>query len=174
MKLSHKFSRISRPRTALRGSVLVEFTLVFIPFIFLVFCILEVGRIMWTYHTLAGAVKRGTRFAIVHGARCAEASASCPVTVGAVMQRVRNGAVGLDVARLQVTLQTASRMIPCNPALTCLDNGAVWPAAPDNDVGRAITIAATYPAESILASWWPGQGRASYYLRANSREIIQF
>jgi Flp pilus assembly protein TadG len=43
------------------GTSLVEFTLVGIPMIFLLISTFEVARGMWEYHTLAYAVKEGTR-----------------------------------------------------------------------------------------------------------------
>lgn len=79
-----------------RGSSVVEMALVFVPLMFSIFSIFELGRAMWTYHTLASSVKKGVRVAMVHGARCADASPSCPVTVGALVQTIQQVGVGLD------------------------------------------------------------------------------
>ena len=160
-----------------RGNSLLEFTLVCIPLIFLIISIVELSRGMWLYHTLAFAVKKGIRFAIVHGRSCADASASCPVTVGAVAQAILNGAVGLDPAQMAVVMQTSSATLNCKPLSSCLSNTTTFPAAPDNNVGLPVTISATYPFRSALAMFWPGVGAVragAVNLGARSQEEIRF
>ena len=84
------YKPMKRDRRSRRGNSLLEFTLVCIPLMFVLISIVEISRYMWTYHTLAFAVKRAARFAIVHGKGCADASAACPATVGNVAQLVRS------------------------------------------------------------------------------------
>ena len=50
---------------------MLEFVLVGIPLIFVILSIFEIARGMWTYQTLAFAVREGTRYAIMHGKGCA-------------------------------------------------------------------------------------------------------
>ncbi|MCH8025660.1 MAG: pilus assembly protein [Chloroflexi bacterium] len=50
-----------------RGQALVEFAFVGIIFFILVFGMIDVGRAVWNYNTLAEATREGTRYAIVHG-----------------------------------------------------------------------------------------------------------
>jgi Flp pilus assembly protein TadG len=60
-------------RNRRRGSSTLEFTLVGIPIIFVLISTFEMARGMWNYHTIAYAVKEGTRFASVHGIDCSTA-----------------------------------------------------------------------------------------------------
>ena len=50
-----------------RGNSMIEFTLVGIPLMFVLISIVELSRGMWIYHTLAHAVKEGTRYTAVRG-----------------------------------------------------------------------------------------------------------
>ena len=160
-----------------RGNSLLEFTLICIPLIFVLISIVEISRYMWTYHTLAFSVKRGARFAIVHGKNCADASASCPTTIGALAQVVRNAATGLDPAQLNVILQSGGNTQNCNPLTDCLGNTAAWPPAPDNNVGLPVTISGTYPFRSAMSIFWPGAGSVKFAkvnVGAKAREEIRF
>jgi Flp pilus assembly protein TadG len=157
-----------------RGSAVVEMALVFLPLMFGVFSIFELGRAMWTYHTLATAVKKGTRTAMVHGARCADASASCPVTVGTLVQTIQQNGVGLDMSVLQLTFTAGGQNLTCAPANTCSTNATNWPPAPYNPVGQTVTINGKYGFNTILKSMWPGQTSGTFNLAAKSTETIQF
>jgi Flp pilus assembly protein TadG len=157
-----------------RGSSIVEMSLVFIPLMFSVFSIFELGRAMWTYHTLASSVKKGVRVAMVHGARCADASATCPVTVGGLVQTIQQVGVGLDLSVLQLTFKAGGQTVNCAPANTCLANNTAWPPAPYNPVGQNVTISAKYGFNSVLNLVWPGQASGTFNLAAKSTETIQF
>jgi TadE-like protein len=50
-----------------RGNATIEFTLVGIPLLCVLISTFEMARGMWLYHTLAYAVKEGTRYAAVRG-----------------------------------------------------------------------------------------------------------
>jgi Flp pilus assembly protein TadG len=157
-----------------RGSAVVEMALVFLPLMFGVFSIFELGRAMWTYHTLAAAVKKGARTAMVHGARCADASASCPVTVGTLVQTIQQNGVGLDMSVLQLTFTAGGQNLICAPANSCSANATNWPPAPYNPVGQTVTINGKYGFNTILKSMWPGQTSGTFNLAAKSTETIQF
>lgn len=51
-----------------QGSTLVEFSLVAFMFIIVLFGVVEMGRMILVYTTLAQAARAGARYAIVHGA----------------------------------------------------------------------------------------------------------
>jgi hypothetical protein len=157
-----------------RGSSIVEMALIFFPLMFSVLSIFELGRAMWTYHTLASSVKKGARVAMVHGARCADASASCPVTVGALVQTIQQVGVGLDLSVLQLTFTAGGQSLSCAPAESCLANNTTWPPAPYNPVGQTVTINAKYGFNSVLKAIWPGQASGTFNLAAKSTEVIQF
>ena len=166
-----------KPRSQQRGSAILEFTLVAIPLIFILVSVAELGRGMWMYHTLAYAVKEGSRYAIVHGQNCAAASATCADTVQAVAQTVEKAGIGLDPAQVQISLVSASATQTCNPLKTCLTNNAQWPPYPDNAVGLPVTISGSVPFRSAISMFWPGHGSAStapVNFGASSQEEIRF
>jgi len=161
-----------------RGSAMIEFTLVGIPMIFVLVSVFEISRGMWNYHTLAYAVKEGTRYAIVHGSDCSsDPQNSCGVTVGQVAQRIQYAGIGLDPSQVQLTFTSSGNSITCN-LNACLGNPTVWPEAPLNTPGSALTIGASLPFQSALAMFWPGAASGASFptfnLTAGSSDIIQF
>src|SRR5205814_10672176 len=78
------------------GSSFLEFVVVGVPVIFVLFSTFEMARGMWSYHTLAYAVREGTRYASVHGADCASSPNACTVTVGQIATVVKRAVIGLD------------------------------------------------------------------------------
>ena len=84
------------PRLSRRGAAFVEFALVFMVFLLLLVGLLELGRGVWTYTTIAHAARQGTRFAMVRGSRN-------PTTQDQVRNVVRNAAIGLNKNQVQVT-----------------------------------------------------------------------
>jgi Flp pilus assembly protein TadG len=164
-----------------RGSTLVEFTLVGIPLLFVFISVFEMSRGMWIYHTLAYAVKEGTRYAAVHGANCGNSPNSCTIAVRDVVGKIRDSGVGLPPGALNVTLTTQSgAQVVCSPiSASCLANASQWPPSSngDNQVGKQITITATCPFRSALALFWPGAGKVSfgaYTFPASSTELMEF
>lgn len=157
-----------------RGSATIELALLFVPLFFTFIASIEVSRAMWTYHTFTSAVKKASRVAAVHGARCVEASAACPASIAAVAQVVRDWAIGLDVNQIGVTFTAGGQSRHCASLSQCLTDGSRWPDSPGNAVGLPITIDATYPFYSAVSVFWPGGLPAAFQLRAHSLETIQF
>jgi Flp pilus assembly protein TadG len=162
-----------------KGSALLEFTLVGIPLIFTLISIFEISRAMWNYHTLAFAMKEGTRYVVVHGFDCTDNGNTCAITVGQVAQKIRDSGIGLDPALLRVTLTSqANPPVNCNPLSSCLNSGTTWPVDPDNRQGQVITITGNLPFQSALAMFWPGANNGvtfpTYNFSASSTEFIQF
>jgi Flp pilus assembly protein TadG len=157
-----------------RGSAIVEFTMVAIPLLLLICFTVEFGRAMWSFHTLAGAVKSGARYAIVHGDRCAKVSDACKASVGDVASQIRLGGFGLDQSRLEVTLTAGDVTRNCAPISSCSGDTSQWPPDGENAVGLPISVDAVYSFQSALYSFWPGQNRAEFDLTASSQEVIQF
>jgi hypothetical protein len=157
---------------------MIEFTLVGIPMMFMLISVFEISRGMWNYHTLAFAVREGTRYATVHGAGCtADPHNSCQVTVGQVAQRIQDAGIGLDPSQLSLTFTSSGNSITCT-LNACLGTATNWPEAPKNTPGNAIAISASLPFQSAIAMFWPGAGRGitfpTYNLTASSSDIIQF
>lgn len=165
-----KYQRKSRQR----GNAVIEMALVFFPLMFSVFSVFEVGRAMWTYHTLATAIKKGVRVAMVHGARCAEASSSCPITVASLISIIQQYGVGMDMSVLQLTFTTGGQTLTCSPANSCASNNTNWPPTGYNPVGQALTINGSYAFRTALTMLWPGQSTGTFNFAAKSTETIQF
>ena len=157
---------------------MIEFTLVGIPMIFLLISIFEVSRAMWNYHTLAFAIREGTRYAAVHGSGCStDPRNSCQATVAQVARRVQDAGIGLDAAQLDLTFTSSGNTIKCK-LNACLATATNWPETPKNTPGSTIAINGSLPFESALAMFWPGAGNGitlpTVYLTAGSADIIQF
>src|SRR5258708_4157233 len=161
-----------------KGSAMLEFTLVGIPMIFILISIFEISRAMWNYHTLAYAMREGTRYAVVHGANCStDPLNSCQVTVGQIAQKIRDAGIGLDSSQFNVTLTSSGTTISCT-LNTCLSDATPWPVAPNNIPGRALAISGSLPFQTALGMFWPGAGSGANYglfnFTAGSADIVQF
>ena len=165
-----------------RGQSLLEFTLVGIPMIFVLISIFEIARGMWIYHTLAYAVKEATRLAIVKGSSYVYATGGQFVTVGRIVQEVRQAGVGLplDDADSEIWLTSADTgVIHCKPAASCLTNGDRWPPEGVSSRNLPVSIEVVVPFRSALAMFWPISGERARvfgvtWLRARSQDLIQF
>jgi len=153
-----------------KGQSLVEFTLVCIPLIFILISIFELARFMWCYHTLAFAVERGARYAVVHGN-------SSSTNVSAVAGIIRTAASGLDPAQMTVALQAGSSTQNCSPLRSCEQVTSQWPDAASNTAGQSVTVAAAYPFRTAMRMFWPGAGSVSFgviNMSATATEEIRF
>jgi Flp pilus assembly protein TadG len=103
------------------GQALVEFALVAIVFFILVLGMIDVGRAVSNYNTLAQATREGTRYAIVHGAYSSDPSG--PGDTDEIVDTVEQFAAGLDLTRLNVS--------------------AEWPDG-TNAVGNRATVTSSY------------------------------
>lgn len=165
------------------GSTLIEFVLVGIPMIFILISTFELARGMWTYHTVAYAVKEGTRYASVHGINCTISPNNCGVTIANIASVMKTAGVGLLPSQLTVTMTPAAGSATTDTLDNLLTNNTAWPPASPtgtNAVGQPIKISATYPFRSLLAMFWPGarggpqRGAGLFYLPASSTDRIQF
>ncbi|MCB1021138.1 MAG: pilus assembly protein [Acidobacteria bacterium] len=157
-----------------RGSSMVEFALVFLPLMALLLGVFEMGRAMWTYHSVSAAVKDATRYSSVRGASCAAESSGCAPSVAEVTGRIRASSLGLEPSRFRLTLEAGSHTVSCDTMSQCLANSSYWPAWPNNSVGRTITVTGEYAFHTFLFSLWPGLNRTGFTMRSRSSEIIQF
>jgi Flp pilus assembly protein TadG len=81
-----------------RGAAMIEFGLAFLAFFFVLYGIMEFGRIVASYNILSGAAREGVRYAVVHG------SASGSVaTASDIQDIVRRWAIGMDTSAVAVT-----------------------------------------------------------------------
>jgi Flp pilus assembly protein TadG len=168
-----------------QGSTLLEFTLVGIPLLFVLISTVEVARGMWTYATLAHAVRQAARFTAVKGQNCATSPNSCAVTIARISQEIQQAGIGLDPASFtNVTFTAYAGRTITHPTLQAsLADTTSWPTTPgSSDPGAAsgadLEISVKYSFRSALSMFWPGAGRSSgagmFYFPASSRESIHF
>ena len=157
-----------------RGNAVVEMGLIFIPLTMAVFSTTELGRGMWMYHTLTTAIKTGARTATLHGSQCLATDATCPATASSVASAIQGSGIGLDGAQLRLTLTADGVSYDCGSLSACLSDSTQWPPTGHNTPGLSVTVKAVYSFQSVLASFWPGQGLASVSYVAEAAEVIQF
>lgn len=164
-----------------RGNTLLEFTLVGIPMIFVLISTFEIARGMWLYHTLAHAIKCGTRYTIVHGQNCTLAANACPVTISQIAGVIQTAGIGLPPESLALTFTPAKGAVTNCKLSDCIaDYTAVyWPPPSANGVGNQVKITGVVPFQSILIMFWPGAGKptgsaSTLNFSADSLESIQF
>ena len=118
-----------------RGQALVEFALISIVFFIFVFGMVDAGRAVWNYNTLAQATREGSRYAIVHGSDSADPSGpgsayyTAPNTDTMVTQQVEKFGGGLNTSQLTVQAQ--------------------WPGG-SNATGNDVTVTSQYQYQPIF------------------------
>jgi TadE-like protein len=160
------------------GSTFLEFVLVGIPVIFIMFSTFEMARGMWSYHSLAYAVREGTRYASVHGADCATSPNSCTVTVAEIATVIKSAGLGLDGSQLSLVFTpNTGTAISCAMS-SCLTNNTQWPPSSANSIGMSVMISANYPFRSGIAFFFPGTRPTgtmpAMNFPAQSKDLIQF
>jgi hypothetical protein len=186
----------SSPRRS-PGNATIEFTLVGIPLVFVLISTMEMARGMWIYHTLAHAIKEGTRYAAARGE-----NTLTPASYRSVCKVIVNAGTGLLPSDLILTFSSAGNLVGTRMiAADCLANGERWPqgynvtdpwpplANPvpvDNQPGQTISISGLYPFVSAISMFWPGAGAGSGFqpltckaagtlcLPASSQDVMQF
>ena len=156
---------------------MVEFVLAGIPVIFILISIFELARGMWTYHTMAYAVREGVRYAAVHGKGCASPR-TCQVTIGQITSVIKKAGAGLPPSTTVVTLTPASGSASSDTMANQLTSATVWPPSAANAPGQNIKIKVTYPFRTFLAVFWTGAGSVNdsgvFNIGASSSAPIQF
>ena len=161
------------------GSTFLEFVLVGIPIIFVLISTFEIARGMWTYQTLGYSVKRGVRFAIVHGWNCGQSGNNCNVTIGQIAGVVKNASLGLDTTRMNLTFTPNSGSATACVLSECLNNTTVWPPSTASSPGMTVSVSAVYPFRSAISMFWPGARGggmqfAAVNFGASSNDAMQF
>ena len=169
---------MARSASNQRGSSILEFTLVGIAMIFIIISFFEMARGMWTYQTLAYAVREGARYVTVHGKDCA-APNTCQVTIGQITSVIKSAGVGLDPNATTLTFTPASGSATSDTITNLLASNTTWPPSAANGVGQNVKIAVNYPFRTVLAIFWVGDGRPIndsqvFNLSASSTEPVQY
>lgn len=171
---------MTRKRQTRRGNSMVEFTMVGIPLIFVLISTFEMARGMFLYHTLAHAVKAGTRYSVVHGQNCAILPNACTVSISQIASVIQANGGGLPGDTLTLTFTPPSGSATTCTLANCIANYTTgyWPPAGANAPQSKLKISGTYPFNSVIAMFWPGAARVNRLktvnLSADSRENIQF
>jgi Flp pilus assembly protein TadG len=137
-----------------QGSSLIEFSLVALMFIVLLFGIVEMGRMVLVYTSIANAARAGARYAIVHGAHRTGSGVNGPSGPGSATQVqtvVQNFAsVGLlDTSKLTITVSYS--------------NG--------NSVGSTVSVTVTYPYDPLVTYF---NSMLSTTMASTSQGVIAF
>ena len=160
-------------RRSERGSSMVEFALVGIPVTFLMITIMQMGLAMWSYHTLAYAVREGVRYASTKGPGCDIAGNTCAITVGDVAQTVASAGIGLQANQLNLTLTSSAGSVTCTPLSSCSSNTTRWP--PSSVAAQSnISIAGSYPIHVVLLPFTSGPIINSGRVSASSQQALLF
>ena len=77
----------------------MESALVFSVFLMLIFGLMDLGRMVWSYTLISHAAREATRYAIVHGSASGHVASQSQIK-----DIVKNSAVGLDPASLSTTV----------------------------------------------------------------------
>ena len=167
-----------RVRRKEQGKALLEFALAGIPLILMIISVLELCLAMWSYHTLAFAVREAARYASTKGAGCSYTGNSCGVTVANIAQQIANSAVGLSTSQLNATLTSTAGSVTCNPLSSCSSNNTAWPPSSANAAGSIISITGYYPVNTSLVFLFIPYTRSltigNLTLPASSQVTMQF
>lgn len=151
--------------------------------IFVLLSFFEIARGMWTYQTLAYAVREGARYASVHGKDCAppySPSPGCQVTVSQIATLIRSAGPGIDGDHTTVTLTAADGTTTSDTITNLIANYTTtnWPPSAAYSPGQTVKVTATYPFRTFLALFWMGSrpvnDSQTFTLGASSTEIIEF
>jgi len=139
--------------------------------------IIEMPLTMWTYETLAFAVREGARYAATKGQGCSYSGNSCAITVTNIARKIATSGSGLAPGVLNVTITPAAGSISCNPLNACYSNNTAFPPSSsnvENSLSNPITVTGSYPA---MVTFTPLMGNVQTFsgtLQATSQQIIQF
>jgi Flp pilus assembly protein TadG len=145
-----------------QGQSTLETALVLLLLILMLFSLVEGGRVLYTYHYLAYAARRGSRYAMVRGAACDSSNGmpTCPLAVPdgqQVQTYLRSQAYpGIDASQVSVTVTWS----PSPSETTC-------PTATCNNPGDEVTVNTGYVFNTIVL---PIQ--FSFSLGSTSQRII--
>lgn len=180
-----------RDRRGERGNQILEFTLVGVPLVCILFSIANMSFAMLTMHTMQEAVEQGARYVVTHGSTCKSPN-TCTVTVENIADVVAASAAGISSKNVNVSLIPASdtgNTITCNPLNTCMTSCSsscsssrttTWPTSTsgDNSPGQDIIISADCTVNAPMAMFWPGSGKSTSMtggsFHAYSRQRLMF
>jgi len=171
-----------------RGSQTLEFTLLGIPLIFLLFSIANMSFAMLTLHTLQESIEQGARFASTRGSSCSSGTNSCTVKIQQIADVIASAAAGISATKLKITFTppaggttvTCSNLNACVSSCSSGCNGSrtlSWPDGTNNTPGQDIIIAADCTLVAPMFMFWTGSAPtriSSTTFHATSRQRLMF
>jgi Flp pilus assembly protein TadG len=138
-----------------RGSSLLEFALIAVVFILVLLGVVEMGRMVLVYTTVANAARAGARYAIVHGGDRTGTGADGPSGPGNISQ----------VQTVVKNFASAGLLTTGNLTISVIyPNGA-------NAVGSPVSVTVTYPYDPLVPFFDP---LLSNTLGSTSQGVITF
>lgn len=139
-----------------RGATMVEFGLFFLLFLTVTVALMELGRAVWTFTTVAHAARAGARYAIIRGS-------INPITASdtTIAKIVENNAVGLNSA--EITVNTRYEHYD--------EISSTWLTGPSyNTRGNVVEVKVSYPFRLVVGALlpWPN----TMQLSSTSRMIV--
>jgi Flp pilus assembly protein TadG len=156
--------RSMRLRRGEQGDTIVEFSLIAVMFVMLLLGVVEMGRMILVYTTIAHAAKFGERYAIVHGS-LRTGTTDTTATVTAIQTQVQNfsGVAPLTTSNVNVAV-TYPGITPAS-AIYC-------PAAKGtNAPGCPVKVKVTYQFDPLLGYF---NSMLSVPLSSTSEGVITF
>ena len=139
-----------------RGQALVEFAMVTLVLLMLIFGVIEIGRILLVYTTVTDAARQGARYAITHGTPPAGPSTTGTATNTDVgnMQTAVQAVVKSFLAAGTVNVNSAGLTIATTfPNMSCA--GATPSSACSGTTpGNLVQVTVSYPYD-LLISYYP-------------------
>ena len=109
-------------RSDTRGVTAIEFSLIMPVFLLLIYCFMELGRLLFLQNTLGHAVYEAERYAIVHGS-----TSSAPTDLSEIRELILDKSIMLESDNLTVSVTFS----------------------PDNAAGSLVEIDASYQFDFI-------------------------
>lgn len=184
-----------RRNNARRGNATIEFTLVGIPLLCVLISTFEMARGMWLYHTLAYAVKEGTRYAVVRGQNSPNQvplGGTGTLPLMPICQYIIQRGAGLIPSQVTLTFHSATQPDITTTADQCPTSGN-WPPGGtfsnpqtdsggntivDNQAGQVISINASFLFQSSILIFWPGAQSGGVFpaftFPAKASEVMQY
>jgi Flp pilus assembly protein TadG len=145
-----------------QGSSTVEFALIAVMFVMLLLGVVEMGRLILVYTTMAQAAKAGARYAIVHGNFRTGAGATGPSGPGSTTQ-IETVVQNFASAGPLKTSSLTTTVTYTNDTTTCI--------YPPNGPGCSVQVKVTYPFAPLLGYFNP---MLSMTLSSTSKGVITF
>ena len=135
-----------------RGVAIVEFAFSFMLFIGILLTLMEVGRAMWTYATLAHAARQAGRYCMVRGSLY-------PAVASELQGIVEKSCLGLNPSSIELETEWKDP-----------DNGTLRASAAAVERGDVLEVKVKYPFQSVTGSLILGQ--QSLLMSAKTRMVV--